>query len=50
MIVLSLLRLLQKEIGVDIEIRPHNRKAIQEHALSPFITLIEGDSIAEGTK
>ena len=36
-------------IGVDIEIRPHNRKAIQEHELSPFITLIEGDSIAEGT-
>lgn len=32
-------------IGVDIEIRPHNRKAIEKHELSQFITLIEGDSI-----
>ncbi len=31
-------------IGVDIEIRPHNRKAIETHILSPYITLIEGDS------
>lgn len=34
-------------IGVDIEIRPHNRKAIEEHFLFPYITLIEGSSIAE---
>jgi len=34
-------------IGVDIEIRPHNRKAIEEHPLSSYITLIEGDSISE---
>lgn len=33
-------------IGVDIEIRPHNRKAIEKHELFPLITLIEGDSIA----
>jgi cephalosporin hydroxylase len=33
-------------IGVDIEIRPHNRKAIESHFLFPYITLIEGDSIA----
>ena len=33
-------------IGVDIEIRPANRKAIEEHVLSPFITLLEGDSAA----
>lgn len=33
-------------IGVDIEIRPHNRAAIEAHALFPFITLIEGSSIA----
>jgi len=32
-------------IGVDIEIRPHNRKAIEKHELSPLITLIEGSSI-----
>jgi|SRR5687768_4295849 cephalosporin hydroxylase len=31
-------------IGVDIEIRPHNRKAIEEHELFPWITLIEGSS------
>jgi cephalosporin hydroxylase len=33
-------------IGVDIEIRPHNRKAIEAHPLSPLITLIEGNSVA----
>ena len=33
-------------IGVDIEIRPHNRKAIEEHFLFPYITLIEGNSVA----
>ena len=32
-------------IGVDIEIRPHNRKAIEAHELFPLITLIEGSSI-----
>lgn len=33
-----------KVIGVDIEIRPHNRKAIEEHELFPYITLLEGSS------
>ena len=32
-------------IGIDIEIRPHNRSAIEEHRLSPLISLIEGSSI-----
>ncbi len=32
-------------IGVDREIRPHNRKAIEEHPLASYITLIEGNSI-----
>ncbi len=32
-------------IGIDIEIRPHNKKAIEEHPLHTFITLIEGSSI-----
>ncbi len=32
-------------LGIDIEIRPHNRKAIEAHELSSFITLIEGSSI-----
>jgi cephalosporin hydroxylase len=36
-----------KVIGVDIEIRPHNRKAIEAHELFEFITLIEGDSVSE---
>lgn len=31
-------------IGVDVEIRPHNRAAIEEHRLSSLITLVEGDS------
>jgi cephalosporin hydroxylase len=32
-------------IGVDIDIRPHNRQAIENHELFPYITLIEGSSI-----
>lgn len=32
-------------IGVDIEIRPHNRKAIEAHELFEYVTLIEGSSI-----
>lgn len=31
-------------IGIDVEIRDHNRRAIEEHELSPLITLIEGNS------
>lgn len=31
-------------IGIDIEIRPHNRKAIETHEMSPLITLVEGSS------
>jgi cephalosporin hydroxylase len=33
-------------IGIDVEIRPHNRKALEEHELFPLITLIEGSSTA----
>jgi cephalosporin hydroxylase len=32
-------------IGIDIEIRPHNRAAIEAHPLSDRITLVEGNSI-----
>ena len=32
-------------IGVDIEIRPHNRRAIETHQLASLITLIEGSSV-----
>lgn len=33
-------------LGIDIDIRPHNRKAIEEHPMSRRITMIEGSSIA----
>lgn len=36
-------------IGIDIEIRPHNRKAIEAHRLSPYIELIEGSSTDAAT-
>lgn len=32
-------------VGIDIEIRPHNRKAIEAHELFEYITLIEGSSV-----
>ena len=31
-------------ISIDIEIRPHNRKAIEEHELFEWVTLVEGSS------
>lgn len=31
-------------VGVDVEIRPHNRHAIETHELAQYITLIEGSS------
>jgi cephalosporin hydroxylase len=33
-------------VGVDIEIRPHNRAAIEDHPLARRITMIEGSSTA----
>lgn len=33
-------------IGIDIEIRPHNRKAIEAHEMAEYITLVEGSSTA----
>jgi len=33
-------------IGIDIEIRPHNRVAIEAHRLGPLIQLVEGSSTA----
>jgi len=36
-------------IGVDIEIRPHNRAAIEAHPLASRISLIEGSSIDPST-
>jgi cephalosporin hydroxylase len=34
-------------ISIDIEIRPHNRIAIEEHELFGYVTLVEGNSIDE---
>lgn len=34
-----------RAIGIDVEIRPHNRAAIESHELFPYLTLIEGSSI-----
>ena len=36
-------------IGIDIEIRPPNRQAIEQHELAHRITLIEGNAIAADT-
>ena len=33
-------------IGIDIEIRAHNRQAIESHRLAPLIQLVEGSSTA----
>jgi cephalosporin hydroxylase len=35
----------RRVLGVDIEIRPHNRKAIENHPLAHLIEMIEGSSI-----
>lgn len=35
-------------VGVDIEIRPHNRAAIEAHPLAGYITMIEGSSTDAG--
>ena len=34
-------------LGVDIEIRPHNREAIENHELFNLVTMVEGSSIGE---
>ncbi len=33
-------------VGIDIEIRPHNREAIEAHELYPLISMVEGNSVA----
>ncbi len=47
----SILELMGKGrvVGIDVEIRPHNREAIATHPLSHRIDLIEGDSVAPAT-
>lgn len=36
-------------IGIDIDIRAHNREAIESHPMAKRITLVEGSSIEQGT-
>jgi len=38
-----------KVVGIDVDIREHNRKAIESHNLFPLISLIEGSSIEPST-
>jgi cephalosporin hydroxylase len=35
----------RRVVGIDIEIRPHNRLAVQSHPLAHLITMIEGSSV-----
>ena len=37
----------RRVLGIDIDIRAHNREAILAHPLSPYIEMIEGSSVAE---
>jgi cephalosporin hydroxylase len=44
----SMLELLggdREVVGIDVDIRPHNRKVIEEHRLYPRVHLIQGSSI-----
>jgi cephalosporin hydroxylase len=36
----------RKVLGIDIDIRPHNRAAIEAHPMAPFIQMIQGSSVA----
>ena len=38
----------RRVVGIDIDIRPHNRQAIETHAMSSRISLIEGSSLSDG--
>lgn len=39
----------RKVLGIDIDIRAHNRKAIESHPMSSWIEMLEGSSISEET-
>lgn len=36
-------------VGVDVEVRPHNREALERHVLRPLISLVEGSSVDPST-
>jgi cephalosporin hydroxylase len=35
----------RRVVGIDIDIRTHNRSAVEAHPLSPYITMLEGSSV-----
>ncbi|SOC16724.1 cephalosporin hydroxylase family protein [Thalassospira xiamenensis] len=35
----------RKVVGIDIDIRPHNKEAIEDHPLAAYIEMLEGSSI-----
>jgi cephalosporin hydroxylase len=37
----------RKVIGIDVDIRPHNRQAIERHPMSSRIQMIQGSSVAQ---
>lgn len=37
----------RRVVGIDIDIRPHNRQAIDAHPMAPRIDLIQGSSLSE---
>jgi len=39
----------RRVVGVDIDIRDHNRRAIEDHPLSHMISMVEGSSIDQST-
>lgn len=41
---LKMMGLTGQVVGIDIDIRPHNREALEAHPMFPAITLIEGSS------
>jgi cephalosporin hydroxylase len=43
----SMLQLLGggRVVGIDIDIRPHNRRRLETHPMAPYITLLDGSSI-----
>lgn len=48
----SMLQLLggdRRVVGIDVEIRPHNRSAIEAHPMASRITMVEGSSTDERT-
>ncbi len=46
---LKMMDITGKVIGVDIDIRPHNRESVEKHPLAKYIDLVQGSSIDETT-